>query len=64
MDITIDGERCVGAGQCALTAANVFDQHDEDGTATLLTPDPPPELLPQIEQAASACPALAITVRR
>ncbi|GAA4827291.1 ferredoxin [Saccharopolyspora rosea] len=64
MQITIDQAECIGAGQCALTAPDVFDQHDEDGRALLLDPDPPHDLLPQVDQAAAGCPALAITVRR
>ncbi|MFI0469509.1 MULTISPECIES: ferredoxin [Saccharopolyspora] len=64
MKIIPDKDKCIGAGQCALIAADVFDQHDEDGRVMLLNPDPPHELLPQIEQAAAGCPALAITVQR
>ncbi|MDF3288193.1 ferredoxin [Streptomyces silvisoli] len=31
MELSIDRERCVGAGMCALTAPDVFDQDPEDG---------------------------------
>ncbi|MEU7636055.1 MULTISPECIES: ferredoxin [unclassified Streptomyces] len=64
MKITIDEDKCVGAGQCVLAADEVFDQRDEDGIVVLLTPDPPRELLARVEDAAARCPALAIEVER
>ena len=45
------------------SAAEVFDQRDEDGIVTLLNADPPPELHEAVRHAAALCPALAITVR-
>ncbi|MGW6548492.1 ferredoxin, partial [Streptomyces massasporeus] len=35
MRIDIDQDVCIGAGQCALTAPDVFTQ-DDDGYSTLL----------------------------
>ncbi|MFD0210643.1 ferredoxin [Streptomyces hirsutus] len=35
MHIEIDKDRCIGAGQCALTAPGVFTQ-DDDGFSALL----------------------------
>lgn len=35
MRIAIDTDRCIGAGQCALTAPGVFTQ-DDDGFSALL----------------------------
>ncbi|GGU49257.1 ferredoxin [Streptomyces albospinus] len=64
MKITIDEDRCVGAGQCVLAAAEVFDQRDEDGIVVLLDPTPPQELLAQVQDAATRCPALAIEVEK
>ncbi|MGW5121613.1 ferredoxin, partial [Streptomyces noursei] len=37
MRITVDTGRCVGAGQCVLTAPDLFDQ-DDDGLVTVLDP--------------------------
>ena len=37
--IIADRNRCVGAGQCVLSAPDVFDQSDEDGRVVIL-PDP------------------------
>jgi ferredoxin len=62
MQILIDEDKCVGAGQCVLSAADVFDQRDEDGIVVLLDARPPHASLPQVKEAAARCPALAIEV--
>ncbi|MEV0698688.1 ferredoxin [Saccharopolyspora sp. NPDC050389] len=62
MRITIDIELCTGAGQCALVAADVFDQRDEDGIVALLQPGPPAEAHDAVRQAALLCPTRAIRV--
>ncbi|MFE6737467.1 ferredoxin [Streptomyces tubercidicus] len=62
MKILIDEGKCVGAGTCVLAAADVFDQRDEDGIVVLLDADPPHTSLPQVQDAAARCPALAIEV--
>jgi ferredoxin len=62
MRVTIDQDKCVGAGQCVLAAADVFDQRDEDGIVVLLNDNPPAGLQEGVRQAAAVCPALAITV--
>ncbi|MEU5211913.1 ferredoxin [Streptomyces sp. NPDC020742] len=64
MKVTIDEDKCVGAGQCVLAAAEVFDQRDEDGVVVLLDSAPPQELLAGVEDAAARCPALAIEVEK
>lgn len=62
MRIEIDQDVCIGAGQCVMSAMDVFDQRDEDGVAYLLEPDPPQEQWPAVRQAAALCPSGAITV--
>ncbi|GAA2279795.1 MULTISPECIES: ferredoxin [Kitasatospora] len=62
MNITVDENRCVGAGQCVLAAAEVFDQREEDGIVVLLDADPPQELAARVREAAARCPAMAIEV--
>ncbi|TQK44489.1 ferredoxin [Streptomyces sp. SLBN-118] len=58
--IGIDKDRCIGAGQCALTAPEVFTQ-DDDGLSTLL-PGREEGGSPLVREAARACPVGAITV--
>ncbi|MFD8544591.1 ferredoxin [Streptomyces sp. NPDC059649] len=64
MKITIDEDKCVGAGQCVLAAGEVFDQREDDGIVALLNPAPSQELLAEVEDAAARCPALAIEVEK
>ncbi|MFF7859116.1 ferredoxin [Streptomyces sp. NPDC007904] len=63
MDITIDHDRCIGAGQCAFVAPAVFDQRDEDGLAVLLVDRPGSDQRAAVREAAESCPLSAISVR-
>ncbi|KUN15394.1 ferredoxin [Streptomyces corchorusii] len=63
MHITVDEEKCCGAGQCVLLAPDVFDQRDEDGIVVLLTPRVPAGQEVAVHEAAAVCPAAAIEVR-
>ncbi|MEU7382882.1 ferredoxin [Streptomyces sp. NPDC088770] len=60
MKVLIDQDTCVASGQCVLTAADVFDQRDEDGIAVLLDDTPPADRADDVRQAAAVCPARAI----
>ncbi|MFI6375040.1 ferredoxin [Streptomyces sp. NPDC050546] len=60
--IEVDRDRCAGAGMCALTAPEVFDQDEEEGLVVLLHPDPAPEHRATARMAAGLCPAGAITL--
>lgn len=62
MKITVDQDKCCGAGNCVMTAPDVFDQRDEDGIVTLLDPEPGAELHDVVREAADMCPAAAISV--
>ncbi|MFE2432004.1 ferredoxin [Streptomyces sp. NPDC059373] len=62
MEISIDFDKCCGAGQCVLAAPDVFDQRDEDGIVVLLDDNPPQEQYDNVVQAAAVCPAAAIEV--
>ena len=62
MKISVDQEKCCGAGTCVLLAPTVFDQRDEDGIVMLLDEHPAPELHATIREAASVCPGVAISV--
>jgi ferredoxin len=62
VNIEVNRDACVGAGQCALVADEVFDQ-DDDGIVVLLDDAPGTELEAAARRAASLCPARAITIR-
>ncbi|KPI15606.1 fdxB, ferredoxin [Actinobacteria bacterium OK074] len=62
--ITVDRERCCGAGNCVINAPEVFDQDDTDGLVLLLVARPAEELEESVELAALQCPAGAIGVVR
>ncbi|MFJ4566610.1 ferredoxin [Streptomyces caelestis] len=61
MHIDIDKDVCIGAGQCALTAPDVFTQ-DDDGYGALLPGQEDGGGSPLVREAARACPVSAITV--
>lgn len=61
MRITADTGVCIGAGQCLLTAPELFDQ-DEEGTVVVLVPNPSAGQAPAARQAEAACPSRAIRV--
>lgn len=62
MKVTVDQDKCVSSGQCALNASDVFDQRDEDGVVVLLDDSPADEQQDNVRKAAAACPALAIDI--
>lgn len=64
MHISIDFDKCCGAGQCVLAAPEVFDQRDDDGIVILLNPTPPTEEEENVRQAAAVCPAAVIKVEQ
>ncbi|PXX71292.1 ferredoxin [Nocardia tenerifensis] len=59
MRITADRNVCIGAGLCALTAPEVFDQSDEDGLVHLLDPT---ATTPAAREAIQICPSGALTL--
>ncbi len=62
MHVTINEGRCIGAGQCVLAAANVFDQREDDGVVILLDENPPASEAAAVNDAAALCPAAVIEV--
>jgi ferredoxin len=62
MRLDIDPGRCIGSGVCALTAPEVFDQNDSDGTALLRHSEPPSAEWDSARLAARSCPAAAISI--
>jgi ferredoxin len=62
MKVRVDESKCIGAGQCAMVAPEVFDQREEDGVVILLQPDAPEQLQAAVREAAKLCPSRAITL--
>ncbi|PDP87813.1 ferredoxin [Glycomyces fuscus] len=62
MRVTVDQDRCCGAGQCVLLAPEVFDQREDDGVVDLLDASPPERLRPAVREAGQVCPTAAIRV--
>jgi ferredoxin len=62
MRITVDRDRCVGAGQCVLAADEVFDQREDDGCVELRMTAPPAQLIEAVREAEQICPSGAIEV--
>jgi ferredoxin len=60
MKVSVEADKCVAAGQCALLAPEVFDQREEDGVVILLDDQPGPEQDDAVREGAAACPAAAI----
>lgn len=59
VEIAIDREKCMGSGNCAYWAPQVFDL-DDDGLAVVGDPSGYEE---RVRLAAQNCPTAAITVR-
>lgn len=62
MKITVEEDKCCGAGTCVLVAPEVFDQRDDDGIVVLLDAAPGLDHHDAVREAASVCPAAAISV--
>lgn len=62
MRIDVDRDVCVGAGQCVLTAPELFDQSHDDGRVVLRTPQPSTaaDTADAAEAAVNLCPAQAL----
>ncbi|MFC0032195.1 ferredoxin [Micromonospora chaiyaphumensis] len=60
--VWVDRDRCCGAGNCVVTAPEVFDQDDADGLVLLRRADPPADAVDRVRLAVELCPAGAISV--
>ncbi|WHM28552.1 ferredoxin [Streptomyces sp. BPPL-273] len=61
MKIVADRDRCVGAGQCARIAPELFDQGQDDGLVVVLNAEPDESLLAEADEAVDLCPAGALS---
>jgi ferredoxin len=59
MELEVDRGRCVGAGQCVLTAPEVFDQDDEGIVTVVAEPGPDAE----VRDAVQTCPSGALSFK-
>ncbi|NJP97255.1 ferredoxin [Nonomuraea sp. FMUSA5-5] len=62
MKVTVDEDRCCGAGNCVLLAPEVFDQREDDGIVLLLNAEPAETEHARVREAAAVCPAGAIEI--
>ena len=62
MKVSVDEDKCCGAGQCVMIAPEVFDQDEEEGTVLVLDDEPPPALHQAVIAAARLCPNSVIRV--
>lgn len=61
MRITVDAERCIGAGQCVMSAPEIFE-HDDEGFVAVVIEHPQASLMAEVKIAAERCPVRAITL--
>ncbi|HEX4812759.1 MAG TPA: ferredoxin [Nonomuraea sp.] len=62
MEVKADTSVCVGAGMCALTVPQVFDQDEDEGTVVLLqSGEVPADLEEGVRRAVTLCPSGAIS---
>ena len=61
MKVRVDPEVCAGFGICTGISPEVFELH-EDGYATVLVGEVPPELEDLVRRAVDQCPSRAISV--
>jgi ferredoxin len=62
--VTVDQDKCCGAGNCVRLVPAVFDQREDDGIVTLLDSGPDPQLHDAVRGAADVCPCGAISVHQ
>jgi len=61
MNIEVEKDACIGAGQCALVAPDIFDQ-DDDGIVLVVNDKPSADLHTSVRKAATLCPAKVIKI--
>ena len=62
MRVKIDRAKCVGGGNCVLSAPKVFAQDDADGLVILLADSPPQSESEAVRQAEALCPGRVISI--
>jgi ferredoxin len=62
MEIRADREVCIGAGNCSLTAPELFDQDEEDDLVRVLRQPQTPEEFEAAREAVEQCPSGALSL--
>lgn len=62
MKVSGDTTVCIGAGMCVLTAPDLFDQSEEEGTVVVLVAEVPTGLEGAAKRAVQLCPSGAISI--
>lgn len=64
MRLVVDVEQCIAAGQCVVTAAEVFDQDEETGVVVVRASvsDAAGDLRPDVREAVLLCPSGALSL--
>lgn len=62
MRVVADRERCCSAGRCVDTAADLFDQEEEDGRVVVLADRVPAGREEDAREAVELCPSRALRV--
>lgn len=58
--LAVDRERCIGAGQCVLTAPELFDQDDEGLVTTRSAADLTADVHGVVDELVQLCPSGAL----
>ncbi|MGW3912492.1 ferredoxin [Streptomyces sp. NPDC005070] len=61
MRITVDRDRCIGSGQCVMTAPGVFTQ-DDDALVALVPGHEDGAGDPRVHDVPMACPVQAVAI--
>jgi ferredoxin len=62
MQLIVNRDLCVGAGQCVLSTPELFDQSDEDGQVLLKAGHPGPDTAENARVAVYLCPSGALAL--
>ena len=58
--VTVEQEKCVGSGQCVMTAPKVFAQDDKLGLVVVIDSTPPESEHDAVRDAVRTCPVQCI----
>ncbi|MCC0056583.1 MAG: ferredoxin [Rhodobiaceae bacterium] len=58
--VTVEQEKCVGSGQCVMTAPKVFAQDDKLGLVVVIDSTPPESEHDAVRDAVLTCPVQCI----